>query len=771
MEKSIQLEEKKTNILGQVIFKYLPYWPLFLLLLVAAIGGAWFYLRFTTPFYEASARVMIKDEKKGSEDAKALEALNLLTPKKIVENETEVIQSVTLLNKVVKQLHLYAPVTEEHKYYNRPAYLTAPVALEARDPAAIRPVKKVYFSFNSDRSIVAFGGRQYPLDRWVTTPYGELRFTRNKRYQPAEKPMPLFFSLEPSKSVAGGIQQRLKVTNPSKSSILQLALRDEVPERGEQILNQLIATYSNANIEDKNTLGSSTLAFVEDRIKKVERGLDSIERQIQQYRAHSGAIDIGMQGKLFLENVSTNDQKLSEINMQLAVLNQVEHYVLSKSMSSGVVPSTLGVTDPVLSQLVNKLYNSELEYESLRKTTGENSPTLVAITDQINKIKPSILENVQNQRRGLIASRNNIAATNSSYSAMLQRIPETERKLIDINREQSIKNEIYTFLLQKREEAALSQAATMSDSRVVDAASASYSPVSPKPKVVYLSAFLLAMFSGISLVALKETFSRSIMFRHEIEQMTDMPIIGEISAENTREQIVIGDDKKTFIAEQFRKLRMSLKHIGVNSKRKRILVTSAISGEGKSFVALNLALSLALTGKKVVLLDFDLNNPSLSDKLDIHAEKGITDYMLGECEPEDVILPTGLHENLLFMPTGLLPINPSELLLNGRAEDLLNQLDALYDYVVVDTAPVGPVTDAYSLAPHCDATLFVVRHKYTPKIFVERFDEETKINKLGNVAIVFNGVKPRGFGKKAYGYGYGYGYIYQNENGRKGMRI
>jgi capsular exopolysaccharide synthesis family protein len=349
---------------------------------------------------------------------------------------------------------------------------------------------------------------------------------------------------------------------------------------------------------------------------------------------------------------------------------------------------------------------------------------------------------------------------------MLQTIPEKQRELIDINREQSIKNGIYAFLLQKREETALSYASTVSDSRVVDPAESSPAPVSPKRKVVYLSALLLALFTGIGVVTARESLSRNIMFRHEIEKLTAQPIIGEIVADDFKDPIVIGESNKTFIAEQFRRLRATLKYLGINSKNKRILVTSAISGEGKSFIATNLALSLALTGKRVVLIDCDLNNPSLNNKLKIHKEKGLTEYLQSESEANEIIRATDLNENLFLISAGYLPRNPSELLMNGRIEELLNYLDSVFDYIVVDTAPVSPVTDAYTLSPLCNATLFVIRHKYTPKVFVQRIDENNKINELHNMAIVFNGIKSRGFGSKQYGYGYGYGYIHKDKNER-----
>jgi tyrosine-protein kinase Etk/Wzc len=319
-------------------------------------------------------------------------------------------------------------------------------------------------------------------------------------------------------------------------------------------------------------------------------------------------------------------------------------------------------------------------------------------------------------------------------------------------------------LSKKREETALAHASTVSDSRVVDKAQSSILPVSPKKKVVYMIALAVALVIGVGGVTAKEKFVSTILFRNEIEELTSFPIIGEISTEKSNESIVTGTGKRTFIAEQFRELRIALNFYKGSSKKRKILVTSTIAGEGKSFIATNLALSFALTGKKVVLLELDLNRPKLSINLNVNNDKGISDFLLGTKDPEEIIKRTDTHENLFIIPSGPLPDNPSELLMNGKIEDLLDFLNGIFDYIIVDIAPVGPVTDAYVLSSLCDVTLYVIRHKYTPKVFVERLDENNKIKKLKNIALVFNGILPRGFGKNNYGYGYGYGHEY-NQNG------
>jgi capsular exopolysaccharide synthesis family protein len=448
-------------------------------------------------------------------------------------------------------------------------------------------------------------------------------------------------------------------------------------------------------------------------------------------------------------------------------LNEVEKYVKNKESEGGIVPSTMGLKDGMLPDLLNKLQAKELEYEKLKRTTAENNPILVSIRDQINKLRPSLLENIHNQKSSLEASKLNLYSTNNSYSTVLQSIPQKERELIDISRQQAIKSNLYAFLLQKLEESELSHRSTIIDTRIVDKAEASMEPVSPRSKLIYVVAFILAFAVPAGFVSLKEFLNRKILFRHEIEGLTTTPIIGEISLDKSKEQLVIQQGKRTFIAEQFRRMRTSLGYVGGNAGKKKILITSSLSGEGKSFVAANLALSLALTDKKVVLLELDLANPSLSNKLDVNYEEGVSSYLQGDCEPEQIIKRTTISDNLFFVPSGPLPDNPSELLMSDKLKELLSYLDIAFDIIIIDSAPASLLSDAYVLSPMCDVTLYVVKHKFTPKSYLERLDEENEVNQLKNLRIVFNGIQSRGFTKNGYGYGYGYGYIHNNSTSKK----
>jgi tyrosine-protein kinase Etk/Wzc len=760
---------KNSVTTSQLWQRYISYWPLFVLLILLAIAAAKFYTWYATPVYESTAKILINDEKKGAEDSKEREVFNALNTKKIIENEMEVVQSRTLIDSVANKLLLTVPVFEKQRLHLVSAYTSSPVKIATRDSSFTDDSKEIPFSVNKDLSRVFVSGKGYPLNTWVETQYGSLMFVPNTNYDKTANANKVFyFSVVNPKQITTSIQERLQVSSSNKlSSILVLSFKDEVPKRGEDFLNELINEYNRAILTGRSELAKNTLAFVNQRLNYVTDELNSIEQRSQQYKSGTGAIDISTQGRLYLENVSSNDQKLSEINIQLAVLDQVQSYALSNSNKGAIIPSTLGINDPTLTQMLNKLSETQMEYERLRATEGPNYPTIIALTSQIAQLKQTIVQNIKSQRSNLETSKINLLSTNNNYSKGLESIPEKEKELIEINREKSIKYDTYAFLLHKREETALAHSSAVPDNRLVDNAQSSLKPVSPSNKQVYAGCLLAALLIGVSIITAKDTFNNRILYRQEIEALTKRPILGEIIFDKTRKPFVTGDGKETFIAEQFRQLRVAFTFYKKDVKKKKILVTSSVAGEGKSFISLNLALTLALTNKKVALLELDLINSSISDKFNIKDNLGITDYLLDNATPEQIINPTEVNENLFLISAGTPVKNSSELLLNGKIQGLIAKLEENFDYIVIDTEPVNLVTDAYVLSPLCDITLYVVRHNYTAKVFVQRIDDNNKINRLHNIAIVFNGIKARGFGTKGYGFGYGYGYAYNEKRPKR----
>lgn len=775
MEKNI-VEEKETNIGQQLISKYLPYWPLLIIFVLLAFAGAYAYLRYTTPIYEASATIIIKDERRGAggEDSKLLESLDIIASKKTIENEIEVLQSRALMEKVVKALYLYAPVTREGKLKSGDGYVSSPIMIEAKYPDSIQGYEKIVFSYDKNSQTVVLNNKdKYPVNEFVTTPYGVLRFLPN-RYQYSalnSGNKQLYFSLDEPQNVAAGLLMGLKISPNKQSAIVEISYKDPIPQRAVDILNQLITLYDQVSVSEKNVLARNTLAFVNEQLKGVAQELDSIEKKIQQYKSGTGAVDIGTQGGFYLKNVGENDQKLGDINMQLSMLGQVEKFVNERQTGEMLAPSTLGVSDPSLGNLLTQLQTSQLEYDKLKKTVGENNSGLKALESQINKLRPTIVDNIRNQKQSLSASKQSLSATNSGYNSLLATVPQKERQLLEISRQHSTKANQYQTLLQKQQELEMSLASVISNSRIVDKALAGKVPVSPKKMMIYMMALMGAFGGFAGVIIIKDSLTGKIKFRNEIEKMTSIPIIGEIAYEKTESPLVIEKGTRSFVAEEFRKLRISLSFLGIDSNHKKLLLTSSISGEGKSFIAANLAVSLSLTGKKVVLVDLDLNRPTLSSILNVHYEDGVSEFLNGEKKADEIINKLDTHENLYFISAGSLPENPTELLANGKVNSLIAYLERNYDMVIIDTSPAVLVTDAFILSRLCDATLYVIRHNYTPKMLIKRIDENNQINPINNPAIIFNGLKSRGMFRNNYGYGYNYvygkGYGYSSKSGKQ----
>jgi len=760
---------KSENLFSTLMDLFFPFWPLLPVILVVIFLLAWSYKKYQTPTYDISATLIIKDEMKGVNNSKMLESMNPFDSKKIVENEIKVIQSRDLMKKVVDTMNLYAPFYEEKEFLGLniksvSAYNSSPIRIKLKNQDKIviqdGAAAKHYFTIDLSKKNVKVDGETYPLNQWVDSPFGEVMFFPNKnKAQQAKKP--LYFVLVNPRSMTQGLLKSLEVTPPEKlSTVINLNLEDEVPNRGEDILNNLIQAYNQKGIDDRNKLAANTMKFIEDRIKNVEGELDELETEIKDYRSSKGLVDLSEQGRMYLEDAGQNDQRIADINLKLSVLDKVENYIQSKNNGGSIVPSTLGIDDPVLTQLLQKLNSSEMEYERLKKTTAVNNPMLTSLADEIDKIRPNILDNVQSQKSNLQASLSNLYANSGKYSSALKTIPEQERMLLEITRRKAVKNDLFAFLLQKREETALSYVPINEDDTVVTSAQASLEPISPKGFKIYGIALFLGLGVWTAYVVIKEMMNKKILFRSEIEESTNLPVIGELSYLKGNKQLSSENPEDILIIEQFRQLDAQLGLYSRTFRKKKVLVTSSLSGEGKSFVSKNLAYSLAQTGKKVILLDMDFRKPNTSKAFNLKNHKGIIDYLKEETTLEELVVTSELDPNLDILPAGIQGGDHTQLLLNGKLELLFEKLSESYDYVIMDSAPLGLVSDANLLAEFSEVVLLVVRHDFTPKRIIERLDQNQADKTLQHAGIVFNGLKKRGFIKEVSGYGYGYSQTY-----------
>lgn len=762
---------EEENLFAELGQRYIPYWPLFVLLIAISIGAAFIYLKFSPPIYEVVGKVLVKDEKKGVDASKVLDALNVFGEKKIVENEIDIFESWPILEAVVKDLNLYQNITHEENLRSVDVYGTStPVLFEAVAPDSLNKFSKtVNFTVNWKTNSINIDDKKYFEGSKLVLQNNTFILHFNPAFTGVKDESKYNLNVASVASTALALKAGLKIESTSKqSTVIQIVMENTNRKKGEDIINTLIYEYQKAALKDKNQVASNTLAFVEDRLRIMVQDLSDVETNIEKYKKKEGIINVSEQSTLFLETVKSNDQKLSEINLQVSVLDDVEKYVGGKGNNPGTVPSLMGINDPTLVQLLSKLYDAEMQYARLKRISGEKSDLLEQAMYEINNIKSALVENIRNIKANLITSKNNLQTDLRKVDQMLQQVPAKEKALLQISREQAIKNSIYSFLLQKREETALSYSSAVSDSRIIEGGRAKPNPVKPIPKLILGIGLAVGLFSSIFIVIIREQFNRKILFRKEIEQQTNVPILGElIYSEHGDNPLVIGDGNRTVLAEQIRIIRTNLGYFGIKEDKKVILVTSSVPGEGKSFVSLNLAVSYALMGKKVALLELDMRKPKIAKQLQVEVEKGLANHLVGMASLAAITMPVKDVKGLYLFPSGPIPPNPSELITTESFKNMIAELKKQYDYIIFDTPPVSVVTDAQLIAEYADATLYVVMHDKTPKVFLGMIGTLYQQKKLPNMSVLFNGIKPRGFGLYGYGYGngYGYGYGYTNANG------
>lgn len=743
-----------------LFYKFLPYWPLFVILTALSVGLAIFFTREVPPIYTTAASIIIRDERKGVETTSALESVNYYSSKQIVENEIEILRSKDILLRAINRYHLNALVSTKKLLASRAAFQTSPVMIELKTPDAIRNLVKGSFVVRASGREIQVAGMTYPVDKWLKTSGVEMRFVPNPYYT-GDNQTAFEFALLPAATAVEALKNRLVVASANKlSTVIEIVLNDEVPLRAEKIVNSIIEEYNSDKLNAKKNLALNTLKLIQDRISGVEKSLDSIDGNVQSYRTARVAVNLDEQTKSYIQNMGETDKKLNELNMQLAVLNNLDSYIRDKDASTDLVPSLIPGNDNGVNTLLTRLVEAEVKYENLQKTTAVNSPLMLSLKNEIEKLRKVIADNVNTQRKSLTVAIGNLSKSNLSYKSYLENIPQQERDLLDVNRQRDTKQSLYDYLLQKREETTLSLASMENDKNIIDHARSSVKPVFPKLSVFVVIGLLAGVLLSILSVLIKENISKKILFTKDIERLTaveviaELPNFGKIKGES--EPI-----RRRIIAEHFNALRQKVIK-KLKADQKVLLITSSIAGEGKSFVCANLARSFSKTGRNVCIVDFDLYAPKLTEMFSLTGQKGLSEYYRTD-SPAAIIdcIHSGAAPNLYVIPVGANPGDLIDNLKDAAMDELFAFLKKRFDLVIVDTPPTLPVADALSLADRSDLNLFISRHGITPKNALRKFDEEAAANLYSQPFIVFNGVESRGVLQKWSGYGYGYGYTLQ----------
>ncbi|MDR1864968.1 MAG: polysaccharide biosynthesis tyrosine autokinase [Bacteroidales bacterium] len=763
-------EEQDTDI-KQVFFKYLAYWKWFVLSFVLLLLLGRGYLFTITPQYQIQARILIKDQKNGTEAMSMLEELDMFSSKKIVENEIEILRSYTLLEEVARNMNLQVQYMVKDGILKKELYGNVPVQMEV-----VFPTDELYGTpllLHLENGQIWMNGQQYPPNRIITEHFGSIRFIPNDsliRHWDAAKDVEI--TVKPMDGIVENLRGNLNVDLSAKgTSVINLSLLTSVPQKGKDILNQLIAVYNKAAIADKNNLAGITLKFIDKRLELLASDLRKAEQDVETYKLRQGITDISTEAHLFLQSVRENDMESNKVNIQADVLKNIEQYVLSDE-TSGTTPATLGLSDPTLLSLISLLTAAEAERSTALHTMGSDNPKIQALNDQVISLKNNIMDNIQVLQRSLEITHNNLKTEAGRIESMIQSIPKKERELVEMTRQKTIKEQLYLYLLSKREETDISYASTVSDSRLIDAARAtSRAPVKPQKKIVLLAFGLIGLLIPAGVLWLIDLFDDKVNTKEIVEKQIRIPLVGEISFVEQANKL-ISANSRTKYAEQFRTLRTNLEFMQAGRGVKTVLVTSSVSGEGKSFISANLAISLAALGKKVVALGFDLRKPGLHTVFGLDNDEGLSNYLAGQATLPQIIRKTGAAEYPDVITCGRIPPNPQELLQGAALPQLFDELDEIYDYIIIDTPPVGVVSDALIIGRHAGVALYIVRQNYTPKDRIKSINDLSATKKLQNAGVVINGIKE----EKWYGYyhSYGsykyYGEYYDEEKRRKRRR-
>jgi len=749
----------------EVVYKYIVYWKWFLLSLILALSCAFVYLKMKTPLFRIQASILLKDQQKGDGNDPMMKTFDIFSSDKIVDNEIEILKSYTLMEKVVKALNL--DINYESKIRSRTIelYDQSPVILQLIGETSLTYREKIKVIV-SDNQTVILNGKKYPLNEVITTPDGIFKITLSLK-NPEIKEVDIV--ILPLNSTAENLQARINVSPSTKmSTVLDLSIEDPIPQRGEDILNCLIDAYNHAALEDKNKEAANTLAFIENRLKLLAADLANVENNVEGFKSKEGIVDINEEERIFLTNEQQNEVELSQVKIQQSVLNTIEDYVKDRNNTQGTVPATIdglsglntGLNDPTLIDLIKDLTELQKQKENYTRLIKADNPLVLAIDAQILRLKTDILDNIESIKKNLNLTEVQLAERSVQLEDIIKSIPGKERSLIDISREQAIKNNLFNFLLQTKEETEISLASAISDSRTVDPAHSSIGPVEPVHSITYLIFTVIGLSIPFVIIVATDLFNDKIKSRKDIEKNTKTPILGEISW-TEHEKAFVKDNNRSVFAEQIRALRTNLSFLSSDKVVQSILFTSTKSEEGKTFISMNLGASLAMAGKKTLFLEFDMRKPKLTLGLNLEETKGLSSYLIGHSELNDIIRPVPGQDNLFIISCGAKPPNPVELLLNGRIDGLFEELRKRFDNIIIDAPPIGIVTDAQILEKQADATLFVLRQNFTPKENIELVDSLYKNAKFKKLNIVFNGIKKGG----SYGYTYGYYAESEEESG------
>lgn len=788
---NIQIQEKGTVDLRNLFFKFLANWHWFAVSIVICCIGMYLYLRFQVPVYRITASVLIKEEdkKRGGMNQgplAAIQDLGMFSMSSNFDNEVEILRSRTLIKKVVEKLGLYITVRKNNCFdYAEPLYSEFPISLYMTpDEASVLTGHPIKVSLECskegklnvvvdyyDKESKRYENKHATFNAFpavLTTPAGVINFSVNHPSMVGHKPFRLAGEIFSPREMADYYAQNLEILPTSKTTtIAKIILNNTNIQRGVDFIQCLVDFYNQDANDEKNLVARKTADFIKERIAIINRDLGITESRIADFKQKSGLTDLTSDAKLALQENSKYQQLRTENTTQISLVRFLRDYIMDPANKEEVIPANVGLKDNNLSSVIEHYNAMIIERKRLLRTSRENNPAVVRLGTGIEAMQRTVLTTVNSVMQGLIITKNDLDRQALKFEARISESPLQEKEFMNIQRQQEIQATLYTMLLQKREENAITLEATANNSRIVEEPMADINPVAPKKLLLMLASLILGVAFPIGGIFLKEFLKYKIENREDVEAITDIPIIAElplIEMSNNR-FIVIQENRNDMMEECFRGFRTNLLFM-LDKNERVILFSSTMSGEGKSFIAGNLAASIAFLGKKVIIVGLDIRKPRLNEIFNLSKKsEGITNYLANaESDLFALIKKSGISDNLDILPSGPVPPNPTELVSRNTLDKAISQLKEKYDYIIIDTAPIAQVTDTAIIGRVADMCVYVGRADYTPRVAFGYINALNASKKFSKLAVILNGVELK---KRSHQYGYGYGYGYGYEDGEK----
>lgn len=774
----------------QLVYIFLNNWYLFAIGAVVALVAAFLVNRYTTNIYQARGTVIVKEGR--TVDPTSIMTSGNFNSSQNLDNEIAILKSYRLRERVVKKMGAEVTYMGKGRIKDNELYKSSPFTVEFDNsvPQAVNLVYKINFIDTSTFVLTANGEflktydfllgqdvKSIPMKiafeskhrqgEWIDNGYNRIRIVLNEGTTLSQvKDRNLSFWLNSYPSLVRQMSSYTAAPNSKSSSVVTITMSGPNKHKIIDFINLLMSEYVSRGLERKNLVSENTIQFINDQLGDIEQSLSTAENALKEFRTRNDLMNLDQQASQVYNTLRTLDKERSEKNVNLMLYKRLQSYIQSQidDPENLAAPSTMGISDPLLERLVQQLVTLSQTKATQLLTLTEQHPQIVKIDEQIVTTKRTLLETVnqlvQNSEMGLKELDKRIARTEAESKVL----PEKERQLINYQRNFNFNDDTYKYLMQRRAEAQILRASNTPDNEVLDEARLDLtSMIKPRSSMNYLVALILGLLIPALYLFLKDFFNVNVNNRKDIEKLTKYPIIGQVAMTDSTSPLVVVNSPKAPISESFRAIRTNIEYITQNKEKTTILVTGDTQGIGKTFNSINLASIYALYGKKTILLGFDLRKPRIYQDFGLTNNVGISSYLSNKEETLDNIIQTSSAlPSLDIITAGPIPPNPAELIASSKCDELFEELKKRYDYIIIDTPPLGLVTDSFLLMRHSDVNLFIVRQGITNKNIFGSVIKDLEDRDI-KVSIIINGIetgKGYGYGKYRYGYGYTYGYGY-----------